>query len=68
MRLVLLWGLARLVQGRPAYEAWRESLASPLALLFHVVALVFVAYHAWTWFKVMPKTLPFITLGGTARG
>jgi fumarate reductase subunit C len=22
-------------------------------------------YHAWTWFKVMPKTLPFVRLGGT---
>jgi fumarate reductase subunit C len=62
--LVLLWGLACLAQGRPAWEAWRESLAQWPALLFHVVALVLVTYHAWTWFKVMPKTLPFITLGG----
>ena len=21
-------------------------------------------YHSWTWFKVMPKTLPFLRLGG----
>ena len=61
---LLLWGLSRLVQGRTAYEAWRESLASPPALLFHVIALALVTYHAWTWFKVMPKTLPFITLAG----
>ena len=62
--VVLLVGLARLAQGRPAYEAWRESLASPSAVLFHMLALAVVTYHAWTWFKVMPKTLPFLTLAG----
>ena len=62
--LELLVGLARLAQGRAAFEAWRESLASPGAVVFHVVTLAFVAYHAWTWFNVMPKTLPFVRLGG----
>ena len=66
--VVLLIGLARLAQGRPAYEAWRESLASPLAVLFHMIALASVTYHAWTWFKVMPKTLPFLTLAGRRIG
>ena len=62
--VVLLVGLARLAQGRAAYEAWRAALTSPLALGFHVVALAAFVYHAWTWFAVMPKTLPFVTLGG----
>lgn len=62
--VVLLWGLVRLVQGRLAFDEWRESLASPWAVRFHLVALALVIYHAWTWFKVMPKTLPFISIAG----
>ncbi len=62
--LVLLSGLARLVQGEAQYEAWRASLASPAALAFHAVALLLVLYHAWTWFKVMHKTLPFVRVAG----
>ena len=62
--LTLLTGLARLAQGRTQYEAWRESLTSPFALAFHAITLAFVVYHAWTWFKVMPKTLPFVRIGG----
>jgi fumarate reductase subunit C len=61
--LVLLWGLARLAQGRGAYEAWLASLSSPGAVLFHAVALALVLYHAWTWFKVMPRTMPFVRIG-----
>lgn len=61
--LVLLWGLARLAQGRAAYEAWLASLSSPGAILFHAVALALVLYHAWTWFKVMPRTMPFVRIG-----
>jgi fumarate reductase subunit C len=62
--VVLLVGLTRLVQGRDAFDAWRASLAGPASLVFHVFALVLVLYHAWTWFKVMPKTLPFIRFQG----
>lgn len=62
--LVLLVGLFRLYQGKPAFDAWRDSLASPAALAFHAVTLALVLYHAWTWFKVMPKTMPFLRLGG----
>jgi fumarate reductase subunit C len=60
----LLVGLARLAQGREAYEAWRAALATPAALAFHVVALAALVYHAWTWFAVMPKTLPFLSVAG----
>lgn len=62
--LLLLWGLFRLQQGRVAFEQWRDSLGSPLSLAFHVVALVLVVYHSWTWFKIMPKTLPFVRVAG----
>jgi fumarate reductase subunit C len=62
--LVLLAGLARLAQGEAAFQAWLESLSGPGSLAFHAAALILVLYHAWTWFKVMPKTLPFIRFGG----
>ena len=62
--LVLLTGLWRLAQGRAAYDGWRAALATPWAIAFHAVALVLIAYHAWTWFAVMPKTMPFVRVGG----
>jgi fumarate reductase subunit C len=62
--LVLLCGLYRLSQGADAFDTWRRALTSPWSIAFHVVALLLVLYHAWTWFKVMPKTLPFIRMGG----
>ena len=62
--LVLLWGLMRLAEGQAAYEAWLEAMKSPLALTFHVVMVLVFLYHTWSWFDIMPKTLPAIRLGG----
>jgi fumarate reductase subunit C len=71
--LVLLWGLAAAARGPVAYDAWLARLAGPAALGFHGLTLALVTYHAWTWFKVMPKTLPrlaladrFIVAGGVS--
>ncbi|OGA27182.1 MAG: fumarate reductase [Betaproteobacteria bacterium RIFCSPLOWO2_02_FULL_65_24] len=62
--LVLLWGLVRLSQGQAAYEGWLESLKSPWAVGFHVVMVLVFLHHVWSWFDIMPKTLPAIRLGG----
>ena len=62
--LVLLFGLWRLAEGRAAYDAWRAALATAPSLLFHALALAAISLHAWTWFEVMPKTLPFIRWRG----
>jgi fumarate reductase subunit C len=62
--LELLTGLLRLTQGRDAFDAWRVALASPLAIAVNAVVFVLIAYHAWTWFAVMPKTLPFVRFAG----
>jgi len=64
--LTLLVGLARLVQGVVRYEDWLESLSRPGAVAFHVFTFIVVLYHAWTWFKVMPKTLPRLPLSNGA--
>ena len=62
--VILLVGLYRLTQGEAAYEAWREALASPVSAVFHWLALLTVGYHAYTWWKVAPKTAPDLRIGG----
>jgi fumarate reductase subunit C len=61
---ILLVGLFRLTQGQPAWDAWRAALASPISLAFHWLALVTVGYHAYTWWKVAPKTAPDLRFRG----
>jgi len=62
--VVLLAGVFRLSQGAAAYDAWLAALRNPLAIFFHGIALLAVGYHAYTWWKVMPKTLPMLHVGG----
>ena len=64
--LILLVGLWRLTQGAAAWEAWLGALTSPLSILFHWLALLTVGYHAYTWWKVAPKTAPDLRIGGRA--
>jgi fumarate reductase subunit C len=62
--LILLVGLWRLSQGQAPYEMWLNSLRQPLAIVFHGFLLLVMCYHAYTWWKVLPKTLPLIHVGG----
>jgi fumarate reductase subunit C len=62
--MVLLVGLVRLVQGEPAWAGWLEALRSPLSIVFHAVLLVAFIVHTWTWFAIMPKTMPPLHLRG----
>ncbi len=62
--VILLVGLLRLSQGEAAYNGWLAALKSPLSVGFHGLILLVFAYHTWSWFKVMPKTMPMIFLGG----
>ena len=62
--LILLVGVWRLSQGATAYEAWLAALRQPLAVALHVLMLLAMIYHAYTWWKVLPKTLPLLHLGG----
>ena len=61
---VLLIGLIRLSQGQAAYEGWLAALRSPLAIGFHIVLLAVFMYHTWSWFRIMPKTMPLILPDG----
>jgi fumarate reductase subunit C len=49
--------IRRLNEGQAAYDAFLASLRSPLAILFHVVALAFALFHTITWFHLTPKAM-----------
>jgi len=55
--LILAWGLLRLSQGEVAFNAWLDSLGNPVAIIFHLIALVFALYHTVTWFSLAPKAV-----------
>jgi fumarate reductase subunit C len=61
--LVLLVGLARLAQGEAAWNGWLATMRSPIAVAFHAVTLSAFAYHTWSWFRIMPKTMPALFVG-----
>ncbi len=62
--LILLTGLVHLAQGEAQWNAWLLGLKHPLYIVFHLIALVAFGYHSWTWFHIMPRTLPPIFLKG----
>lgn len=61
---VLLAGLFALSRGEAAYRQWLDVMASPWSVAFHGLLLAVFLYHSWSWFEIMPKTLPQIWLGG----
>ena len=62
--VILLVGLARLSQGEAAYNGWLDALKSQWSVGFHLLILLVFAYHTWSWFKIMPKTMPTLYWGG----
>jgi fumarate reductase subunit C len=62
--IVLTVGLVRLSQGEAAWNGWLEAMKSPLSIIFHLVFLVAIVYHAFTWFKLFPLTTPPVILNG----
>jgi fumarate reductase subunit C len=62
--LVLLWGVVSLAQGEAAFKGWLEVLRTPASVAFHLFLLVIFVYHTWSWFRIMPKTMPMILPSG----
>ncbi len=60
---LLVVGLARLTEGRAAYETYLGVLQGPVSVVFHLLALLFALYHTTTWFNVTPRAMP-LELGG----
>lgn len=61
--LVLLVGLVRLAQGEAAWNGWLAAMQSPASVLFHAVTFAAFVYHTWSWFRIMPKTMPPVFVG-----
>ena len=62
--LILRAGVLRLSQGESAFDGWLDGLASPWSIAFHVLLFAVFAYHTWSWFRIMPKTMPPVLVGG----
>lgn len=55
--ILLLVMIHRVSQGPAAYDSFLESLRSPVAIFFHVVALAFALLHTITWFNLTPQAI-----------
>jgi fumarate reductase subunit C len=62
--MILLAGLTRLSHGEAEFGEWLEGLAGPGSIAFHLVLLAVFAYHTWSWFRIMPKTMPPVLVRG----
>ncbi len=63
--VVFLTHIPLMAGGPEAHSQWLATVRSPGWILFSLVSLAFVLYHAWTWFNVMGATL-YVRLGKTA--
>jgi len=62
--VVLLAGTLCLARGETSWNAWLALLRTPASILLHLLMLVAMIYHAYSWFEIMPKTLPVLFIGG----
>lgn len=62
--LILLAGLICLAAGPAAFEAYRQLLRSPWSLAVHLLLLAAALWHVWTWFQILPKTMPRLVWRG----
>jgi fumarate reductase subunit C len=62
--LVLLFQIRALAAGEGAYKEFSAWLASPLSIVLHSIALLFVLFHTITWFNLAPKAM-VIRMGKT---
>lgn len=62
--LEVLGGVLALNNGLAAWQSCLAFLSHPAGLLLNLVVMALLAFHAWSWFDIMPKTIPPIVLGG----
>ena len=60
---ILLWLVWALNDGPASYAAFLDWMKTPAALLFNLIAILFVLYHSITWFNLAPKAMP-VRVGG----
>jgi fumarate reductase subunit C len=61
--LVLLWEVRALAHGPEAFARFQARLQSPLFVVLHLVAFLFVLLLAITWFNLAPSAM-VVRLGG----
>ena len=55
---LLICALGSLADGKDAFDAFVQSLGSPLGVLFNLAVLVVTVYHSLSWFVVTPQAMP----------
>jgi fumarate reductase subunit C len=55
--VISLWQLRALGQGPEAYQQFLARLSTPLFLALNTIAVLFVVFHAITWFNLAPKAM-----------
>lgn len=62
--VVLLVGVIRLSQGPHAFAEFLTGLRDPWSVALHGLLVAAFVYHAWSWFGIMPKTMPPVVVAG----
>jgi len=62
--LLLLTGVLRLADGVDAFARWLGVMRSTPALVLQAVLLAGLAWHAITWFLILPRTIPPVIVAG----
>ena len=61
--LVTVLQIRALRRGPTAYTEFQERLRSPILVAVNALALLFVIFHAATWFNLTPQAMP-LRVGG----
>jgi fumarate reductase subunit C len=61
---VLLWQVRAVALGPEPYARFLARMSSPLFVVLHLVAFLFVLFHAITWFNLAPAAM-VVRVGGT---
>jgi fumarate reductase subunit C len=61
---VLLAGVLALARGEAAWNGWLAALRSPVSVVLHLLLLTAMIYHTYSWFEIMPKTMPAMYVAG----
>jgi fumarate reductase subunit C len=66
-RVVHAWSRCSAVRLRRARlrttDGWKRA-QRPLSVAFHLLVLAVFVHHTWSWFSIMPKTMPLILASG----
>ena len=55
--ILILLQVRALLEGPEEYAAFQAKLQNPFAILFHIIAIIFVVFHSVSWFRLAPKAL-----------